>query len=501
MDSTVSLSISRHSTAAGLSIAAVLLYSLYPVAFGFVETENPYLFAAAWRIGVLLGYAVFLVTCYSDLLGEVSVRQLVWRRTLSWAMLWSAVGFFNTALYAWSISIVDVAVTAVLAEVWPIMLVVLMGSIFRKERRYLKVSPFTLFFFVLAIIGVVCVITSQVGGLERLGDLSDDSPANLTLGVSLALGASAMTALSAFGFKWGSDLARELPSRRRHNRDSLEMFGVVVGSLVACVLSIPVMAVFGVVRGEVVEAGNFALGMTVAPLLGTLPTILWRRANLLSANLGFNVLMHATPFISVCWLLALSLVGAIDLTLLIFGAVVIVAANVGVYIEDRQAQRPPGTGSSAKAIIAGGESNTVEFKVSLRTNLHTYRTEKRLEFVILKTLAAFMNSVGGVLVIGVGDEQQPVGIQVDGFENEDKMNLHLRNIVSARMGSTIMSQVHTSFEDYEGVRVMVVRCDYAQEPVYVRSQQNVEEFFIRAGPTSTRLSLRETVDYVSSRFR
>ena len=110
-------------------------------------------------------------------------------------------------------------------------------------------------------------------------------------------------------------------------------------------------------------------------------------------------------------------------------------------------------------LIAGGESEHLEFKSALRMNLNTQTTDRRVELGALKTLAAFMNSGGGTLVVGV---------QVDGFASEDRMGLHLRNIAITRMGPAAMSCVHARFESYCGVRVMAVRCDPSPAPVYVR---------------------------------
>ena len=416
-------------------------------------------------------------------------------------MLLATVGFFNTALYAWSSGVINIATTAVLFETWPIMLVLLMRRLYRKEGRYLKVGLFTMFSFVLALIGVMLVITSQGGGIEQLVDLSGSSSTELTLGATLALGAAVMTALSAFGFRWGSDVTSELASKEGRSRESREVYGVIIGSLAVCACSIPFMALIGIARGEVFKAGNAAFGFAIAPFLGTLPTVLWRRANLLSDNLGLNIFMYLTPLISLAWLMSLALVTMVDVTLLVFGAVVIVAANFGVYIDGRQSQQKWRQMPNTHRIISGGESGTVEFKPSLRMNLYTYKPEKRVEFGILKTVAAFMNSEGGTLIVGVADDQQPIGIHFDGFDNEDKINLHLRNIVSTRMGATAMTQLHTSFEDYEGVRIMVVRCDPASQPVYLRGADNAEVFYIRAGPTSTKLSLRESNDYIRGRFQ
>ena len=86
-------------------------------------------------------------------------------------------------------------------------------------------------------------------------------------------------------------------------------------------------------------------------------------------------------------------------------------------------------------LLEYGESNTIEFKSTLRINLHTKKTDSRMELAVLKTLAGFLNTDGGSLIIGVSDDGVPLGIKFDEFKNEDSMNLHLTNIVESRMGS------------------------------------------------------------------
>lgn len=80
-------------------------------------------------------------------------------------------------------------------------------------------------------------------------------------------------------------------------------------------------------------------------------------------------------------------------------------------------------------IVDDGESSEVEFKSTLRVNLHTGNKDRRMEMAILKTIAGFLNTNGGILIIGIADNGTPVGIDNDGFENEDKMSLHLVNLV------------------------------------------------------------------------
>ena len=88
-------------------------------------------------------------------------------------------------------------------------------------------------------------------------------------------------------------------------------------------------------------------------------------------------------------------------------------------------------------LIEGGESTTVEFKSTLRTNLHTNKQDKEIEHEVLKTLAGFLNTDGGTLVIGVADDGTPVGIEADKFPSEDKMYLHLVNIMKSRTDSKL----------------------------------------------------------------
>ncbi len=151
-------------------------------------------------------------------------------------------------------------------------------------------------------------------------------------------------------------------------------------------------------------------------------------------------------------------------------------------------------------LVVNGESEVVEFKSTLRTNLHTGSQDPRMEHAVLKTLAGFLNTNGGTLVIGVSDDGSPVGIDVDGFPNEDKMSLHLVNIVKSRMGPQAMTAMHVHFEDYEESRAMVIRCGKAASSVFVKDG-DVERFFIRTGPSTTELTASQTQEYVKQRFR
>lgn len=150
-------------------------------------------------------------------------------------------------------------------------------------------------------------------------------------------------------------------------------------------------------------------------------------------------------------------------------------------------------------LITDGESEVVEFKSTLRTNLHTNSKDPRIEMAVLKTLAGFMNTAGGTLIIGVTDNGSPVGLESDGFENEDKMSLHLINIVKERIGIPGVTSINAHFDRLNGTRILVVKCHKAPEPVYVKVD-GTERFFIRTGPSTTELSPSQVQDYIKHKF-
>jgi hypothetical protein len=160
---------------------------------------------------------------------------------------------------------------------------------------------------------------------------------------------------------------------------------------------------------------------------------------------------------------------------------------------------PPANEVPISEIIRSGESSTVEFKSSLRVNLHTKNPDQKIEHTVLKTLAAFLNTHGGTLVIGVDDKGTPLGLESDGFLNEDKMDQHLANLIRDRLGAHHTFCLHPRFTDYEGKRVLVVRCDPAKSPAYIKGGK-AEYFYIRTSGTTTELPASKIHDYIKQRF-
>ena len=159
---------------------------------------------------------------------------------------------------------------------------------------------------------------------------------------------------------------------------------------------------------------------------------------------------------------------------------------------------------SAEDLIKQGESKTLEFKSTLRWNLKEDRKDDEvITQAVLKTVAAFLNTEGGDLLIGVADDKSLVGIEADRFENEDKFMLHLAQCVRNAMGDRAGTCIDPRIQSVEGKAICVVACQRSPEPVYLKwkkTEKNPEgDFFVRSGPGTVRLSPESAGEYIRTR--
>ena len=149
----------------------------------------------------------------------------------------------------------------------------------------------------------------------------------------------------------------------------------------------------------------------------------------------------------------------------------------------------------AEHLIGLGESDTLEFKSTLRTNLKTGEKDKRMEKAVLKTLTAFLNTEGGTLLIGVTDDGDIIGIDEESFDNRDKLNLHMTNLISSQIGDEFLPYIRFKLIDFDEKAIMRVVCKRCNIPVFLKDGK-VEQYYVRSGPSSVELTGSDMVKYV-----
>lgn len=127
---------------------------------------------------------------------------------------------------------------------------------------------------------------------------------------------------------------------------------------------------------------------------------------------------------------------------------------------------------------------------------------KTLRKQVLKTIAAFLNSAGGTLLIGVEDEGNIYGIEADlSFTSGsvDKFSNLITTLITEYIGVEYAPNVQIDFENVDEEKVTKIIVEKAQSPVYMRGERG-SEFWIRFGPTSRMLDSEETMNYISQNW-
>ncbi len=156
------------------------------------------------------------------------------------------------------------------------------------------------------------------------------------------------------------------------------------------------------------------------------------------------------------------------------------------------------------ALIAGGESQTLEFKSTARWDLRENRVNKNLEQAVVKTTAAFLNTEGGTLLIGVSDEGQILGLHQDyktlgKKPNRDGFENWLTTLLLDNLGKDISPFIRVAFYTPGGKDICQVEVTPATKPVYIEDGTS-DNFYIRAGNTSRQLNTREAVEYILQKW-
>lgn len=141
------------------------------------------------------------------------------------------------------------------------------------------------------------------------------------------------------------------------------------------------------------------------------------------------------------------------------------------------------------------EGQNLEFKSTLLYDIKKEEKNEELRLQILKTIAAFMNTDGGTLLIGVEDDKSIYGIEND-FQymgrnpNQDGFQLHVTSVIRSQLGPSFSAYVLFRFERIAGKTVCAVDVLKSPKPAFLKKNAD-REFYIRASSQSYALNVED----------
>lgn len=177
------------------------------------------------------------------------------------------------------------------------------------------------------------------------------------------------------------------------------------------------------------------------------------------------------------------------------------AAVLNDFFDDIAADKRPVI--DVPSLAQSGESTVIEFKSSSRFNYHTRTVDTKLEAIIAKSIAGFMNAGGGYLLIGMNDSGIPVGIEPDletlQRKDRDGYEQFLVNLVGKYIGVERGPDIAISFQRIEDVEVCAVRVQASPKAAFV-TDGTERRLYVRVGNTTRPFNTEEAVSYISGHW-
>ncbi len=167
-----------------------------------------------------------------------------------------------------------------------------------------------------------------------------------------------------------------------------------------------------------------------------------------------------------------------------------IAAGVGVMIGNQQFPAGEKPWRDLHELLNEGEHGRLEFKADLSNG------KKSCFNGIIKTIAAFANTDGGELLIGVTDKNQIVGLGdiLKKYGTLDSFQCAIRNAIRSNIDTRAKRLYRIKFENVDDETVCRIEVEKARRHIFLKDGS----FYIRDGNLTNALSPKEYKERISS---
>lgn len=162
-----------------------------------------------------------------------------------------------------------------------------------------------------------------------------------------------------------------------------------------------------------------------------------------------------------------------------------------------------------KELLTQDESRNLEFKSSLRYDVKQIGIPpETLEHSVFKNIAAFLNTEGGSILIGVEDNQNVIGLEETDYKTfkkegkKDEFLKHFDQLVQNFFGDHVHHNLKLELVTIDNKTVCLVEVNgKAGQAVPLRQKNKPDEFYIRRFASAKALTLMESVHYIKEHWK
>jgi len=151
--------------------------------------------------------------------------------------------------------------------------------------------------------------------------------------------------------------------------------------------------------------------------------------------------------------------------------------------------------------IKKGESTYTEFKQTFALDIKSKKREDYIIMECVKTVAGFMNTKGGNLYIGVADNTDITGVEVEVgssklYKSLDKYLNSIKDVLKSKLTSASLNNCEFYPVKIRGKQVLKIVCNKSQHQVFVDNKDT----YVRMGPSTNKLEGPDLVKFSKERF-
>ena len=174
----------------------------------------------------------------------------------------------------------------------------------------------------------------------------------------------------------------------------------------------------------------------------------------------------------------------------------LVAAQLGL---------PGGTAlRTLEELIDNDEDSAVEFKSTARWDLRANEPSKAIEDAIVKTVAGFLNTDGGTLLIGIGPDREVVGLEADYQRvkppNGDGFVNWLTTHLAGALGHAAVMRTRARVVAWAGREICRLDVARSSRPVWAKTSKKEQVFFVRMNNSTRALPDDEMELYLADHW-